>query len=119
MRSQTSLAKHLAPLALAYRHAVAIMALFIATTARAGDFRTPVSLEIPAQTLAGALTTLASQADLQILFPQELVAGLQAPPVSGSYCAVEALERLLAGMPLEFVMRGRDTVVIRSRHIWK
>ena len=114
MRSQSTLATHLAPLAPAWRLAVLMTALVIATTARAGDFHTPVSINIPAQTLAGALTALASQADLQILFPQELVAGLQAPAISGSYSAAEALQRLLAGAQLEFVMSGRDTVIIRA-----
>jgi hypothetical protein len=94
-----------------------MLALFFTLQAKAGDLRTVISIRIPAQTLSGALTALATQADLQILFPQDLVAGLQAPAVSGSYSPAEALERLLAGGSLEFEMRGRDTVVVRTRRL--
>jgi hypothetical protein len=90
--------------------------MMMVVLAHAGDLSAPVAIHIPAQTLAGALTELADQADLQILFPQELVKGLRAPALSGNYAPGEALERLLEGAHLEFVLRGRDTVVIRALH---
>ena len=95
--------------------AVIMLTLLLAMSAKAGDLQTVLNINIPAQTLSGALTALATQADLQILFPQDLVSGLEAPAVLGSYSPVEALERLLAGESLEFVVSGRDTVVIRTR----
>ena len=103
-------------LALVRRLAVALAGFMIATNVQAGDFSTPVSVDIPAQSLAAALTELANQADLQILFPQELVAGVQAPALVGRYSPTEALERLLAYANLAYVIRGRDTVIIRAVH---
>jgi len=84
------------------------------TAAWAGDVNATVTINIPGQDLGTALTTLASQADLQILVSQELVAGKQSPPVSGSYSGTAALQILLAGANLEFAVKGRDTVVIHA-----
>jgi iron complex outermembrane recepter protein len=89
--------------------------LFIATLAQAGDLNGKVPLDIPQQNLASALTALAKQADLQILFSQELVAGLRSNAVTGSLSGAEALQRLLADSTLEYVVNGADTVVIRQR----
>jgi len=96
------------------RVAAVVLGLVIAMAAHAGDFHTRVRIDIPAQTLAGALTELAAQADLQILFPPELVAGLDAPALAGSFSATEALQRLLGAAGLEFVLSGQDTVVVRA-----
>ena len=52
---------------------------------QAGDLNSRVALDIPQQSLASALTSLANQADLQILFSQGLVAGTQSVGLSGSY----------------------------------
>jgi iron complex outermembrane receptor protein len=89
--------------------------LLIATLARAGDLNGKVPLDIPQQNLSSALTALAKQADLQILFSQELVAGLRSNAVTGSLSGAEALQRLLADSTLEYVVNGADTVVIRQR----
>jgi secretin/TonB-like protein len=111
---RTCAASPLATLTLAGKLALTSMTLVV--VAHAGDLSAPVTIRIPAQSLAGALTELAGQADLQILFPQELVRGLRAPALSGNYAPGEALERLLEGANLEFVIRGRDTVIIRALH---
>jgi iron complex outermembrane recepter protein len=92
-----------------------LSALLFATIANAGDVNGRVSLNIPQQSLASALTALAQQADLQILFSQELVAGVRSVELSGSFSGVEALQRLLAESNLEYVVNGADTVVIRQR----
>jgi iron complex outermembrane recepter protein len=89
--------------------------LLIATLAQAGDLNGKVALNIPRQNLSSALTALAKQADLQILFSQELVAGLRSSAVTGSLSGAEALQRLLADSTLEYVVNGADTVVIRQR----
>jgi hypothetical protein len=90
-------------------------ALLAATLARAGDLNGKVPLDIPQQNLSSALTALAKQADLQILFSQELVAGQRSNAVTGSLSGAEALQRLLADSTLEYVVNGADTVVIRQR----
>jgi len=73
----------------------------------ADNLSTPTRIEIPAQTLAGALTALANQVDLQIVFRQELGAGLPATAISGQYSAAEVPERLLVPANLEAVVRRR------------
>src|SRR5690242_9864167 len=97
------------------RLAGGLSTLIVATLAQAGDLNGKVSLDIPQQSLSSALTALAKQADLQILFSQELVAGLRSNAVNGSLSGAEALQRLLADSSLEYVVNGADTVVIRQR----
>lgn len=81
----------------------------------AGDVETPVTLNLPPQSLSAALSELARQADLQILFAPELVADLDSQPLRGRYSAAEALTQLLSGSDLEFVVQPPDTIVVRAR----
>jgi iron complex outermembrane receptor protein len=93
---------------------VSLGLLGLAGLVSAGDLGNKVPLNIPPQSLSQALTSLAQQADLQILFAPELVVGMQSPALSGTYSGVEALEQLLASSKLQFVVDGPDTVVIRA-----
>jgi len=93
---------------------VSLGLLGLAGLASAGDLDSRLTLDIPQQSLSGALASLAQRADLQILFAPELVAGMQSPPLSGTYSGVEALRQLLAATKLQFVVDGPDTVVIRA-----
>lgn len=81
----------------------------------AGDINRVVHIDITSQPLAAALTTLAKQSDLHILFTPAIVDGLQAASLSGSYSASQALRALLANTQLEFVMEGENTIVVRER----
>lgn len=92
------------------------LGVMIAVPAGAGDVNSKVPLDIPQQQLAGALASLAAQADLQILFAPEIVETLKSARLSGSYSGIEALQQLLAGSNLEYVVNGPDTVVIRTRN---
>lgn len=56
-----------------------------------------VTIAVPAGPMQRSLVAVASQANVKILFATELVAGLQAPALSGRYTARQAVERLLAG----------------------
>ena len=69
------------------------------------------SYTIAAQPLANALNEFARQADLQLGFPANLVAGKTAPAVTGQLTAQQALDRLLAGSGLEGVVRGQSALV--------
>ncbi len=60
-------------------------------TAMAGDPRQSVALNIAAQPLSEALRELARQADVQIIFAPEVVAGRTASALRGNMSAVEAL----------------------------
>lgn len=73
----------------------------------------PVSISIPAQSLDAALEQLGEQAGLQIFYLPEMVRGLNAPNVSGSLTADQALRRLLAGTGIEFRRTGKNVSLSR------
>lgn len=73
----------------------------------------PVSISIPAQSLDAALEQLGEQAGLQIFYLPEMVQGLNAPNVSGSLTADQALRRLLAGTGIEFRRTGKNVSLSR------
>lgn len=74
----------------------------------------PMSINIPAQSLAQALNELARQANLQLSFPAELVSGKTAPAISGRLTVRQALDRLLADSGLEASIRGSAVLVKKA-----
>lgn len=73
-----------------------------------------VSIDIPALPLGAALNELARQGNLQMTFAAALVAGKQAPAVSGRMTVEQALERLLAGSGLAARTQGQQVVVVAA-----
>jgi outer membrane receptor protein involved in Fe transport len=73
----------------------------------------PVVLRIPGQPLGDALRALARQANLQILFDADLVAGRRVKPISEAVSVRAALVELLRGTNLETDELGPGIVVIR------
>jgi iron complex outermembrane recepter protein len=73
-----------------------------------------MALDISAQPLARALTQLAVEADLSLVYYSEVDSGLLAPALVGRYTAAEALSRLLAKTRLRASFVDAHTVVIRS-----
>ena len=71
----------------------------------------PASIQIQAQPLASALSQLGQQTSLQLFFSPELVAGKQAPAVSGNLQPEEALRALLEGSGLTYEI-SQGTVVL-------
>ena len=69
------------------------------------------SIQLQAQPLGQALNELARQADLQLSFPADRVAGRTAPALQGQMTVREALDRLLVGTGLVASVEG-DIVVI-------
>jgi Fe(3+) dicitrate transport protein len=65
------------------------------------------AIQIQAQPLGSALKQLGQQTSLQLFFSPELVAGKQAPAVSGNLAPEQALQQLLQGSGLTFEMSGR------------
>jgi iron complex outermembrane receptor protein len=100
----------LAPLTLAFALALGTPAL---AAAQAGDAyaNRSVSFSIAAQPLGQALNELARQAGLQLLFAPALVAGKNAPAVSGNLTPRDAAQRLLSGSGLQAVPEGGAIVV--------
>ena len=71
-----------------------------------------VAFDIPAQDLDSALTALADQADLEILFTSDQVAGLRTDGLAGRYAPGDALRRLLADTRLDYRFTGARTVTL-------
>ncbi len=86
----------------------ALATLLLSGSALAQDH----DFNLPAQSMASALTALAQQSQLQILFDESQLRDLRAPALAGRYSARAALQRLLAGSGLELVEAG-DGFVIR------
>ena len=85
--------------------------------AYAQDSAPPVTFDIPAQSLASALNSWAVQANTQVFFEQGPVAGLTAPPITGSMPPREALHELLGHSGLEFVQNSDGAFVVRPAMI--
>lgn len=72
------------------------------------------SFNVPAQPMASAITALAQQSQLQILFDEAHVQGLEAPALSGKFSVHDALEKLLGNSGLELIKVGDGFVVRRK-----
>lgn len=83
--------------------------------AAAAELGQRLNFDIPAQALSTALTQLSQQSQIQIVAPAASINTLQSPQVQGRYSITEALNRLLAGAPLEYRMIGSDTLVLSAR----
>jgi hemoglobin/transferrin/lactoferrin receptor protein len=80
--------------------------------ARAATVADVRDLDIPAQSLAGALIAFSRQTHIEIFVDQALVAGKNAPAVSGALAPSDALNRLLAGSSLSYRFKSANTVTI-------
>lgn len=65
-----------------------------------------LQIQIQAQPLADALSQLARQTSVQVFFSPQLVAGKQAPAVSGALSPEQALRALLQGSGLAYDLQG-------------
>ncbi len=72
----------------------------------------PVRIDIPAQSLASALTSLGAQSNLQIVFNQTQVQNLRAPGVRGEMEPTAALERLLQGTGIKYQVEGSRVTLL-------
>lgn len=74
----------------------------------------PQAINLPAQPLAQALNALARQARLELAAPPALLAGKNAPAVSGTLSAEQALRQLLASSGLVARVEGSLIIVQRA-----
>lgn len=72
----------------------------------------PVRIDIPAQSLASALTTLGAQSNLQIVFNQTQVQNLRSAGVRGEMEPTQALERLLQGTGIKYQVDGSRVTLL-------
>jgi iron complex outermembrane receptor protein len=91
---------------------VGAFALCASTTAAAAYAAQTFALSIPAESLADALTDLAHQSGLQLLFSSRLVAGLRGPALKGSLSVEDALGKLLLNTNLHFEFVNAHTITI-------
>lgn len=73
-----------------------------------------VRFDIPAQSLDTALTALADQSGLVLLFPSREGAGLRSRGVEGDYTPEDALRQLLAGTGLTYRFTDANTVTVQQ-----
>ncbi|MDD3482154.1 TonB-dependent receptor [Azovibrio restrictus] len=72
------------------------------------------SIDIPAGPLAGAISTLADQTGLQLLYDRQLLEGRQAPALQGSMSPREALDKLLQGSGIGYRFTDVGSVALTS-----
>ncbi|MCC9626110.1 TonB-dependent siderophore receptor [Thalassospira sp. MA62] len=75
---------------------------------------TPVNLNIPAQDLDRALTSLADQANVQLFFPSQGLGGLDAPALQGEMTVDAALSTLLRGSGFTWRYTDGGTITIEQ-----
>ena len=76
----------------------------------------PVDINIPPQSLAQALHELGRQANLQVLYSQDLVEGLRSPSVQGRMEPTQALERLLNGRGIRYSIQNNTVTLTAQPH---
>lgn len=92
---------------------LAITALLLPTLSSAAEPAT-VSFDIPAQSLAGALTRFSAATGLQVLYDGDLAQNIGAPALKGDYSAEQALRKLLQGTNLNYRFSNGNTVTLEK-----
>lgn len=93
---------------------VALVPIVSAVFATAASAQAARDFDIAAGPLEGALVAYARQADVQLLYTADLVAGLRTSGVSGRHAPDAALDRLLTGSGVAW-SRSRPGVVVLRR----
>jgi len=73
------------------------------------------TISVPAQPLAAALNELSRQTGIQVFAAGDVVAGVQAPALSGRFTVQQALDRLLAGSGLAAARSGNSQITIQRQ----
>ena len=89
-----------------------LLSLFVSTATGAPA---PLHFEIPAGDAEKTLLQVLSAAHVEMLFRREQVQGVRTNAVNGEFTPREALEKMLAGTPLELRFSDDDTFVAVAR----
>ena len=73
-----------------------------------------IQWQLPTQSLASSLSDVAQQANIQLLFDEDLLRNVQAPALKGTYSPQEAIQTLLQGTDFSLIQVDR-TYVVRPR----
>ena len=87
---------------------------FASATAAYGQSRAQFPFDLPAESLSQALRDVALRTGRNVIAPADLLGEQQAPPLSGTFTAEEAIARLLAGTGLRYRLVDGTLVVERS-----
>jgi len=90
-------------------------ALLVAAVYASGALAQSKPIDISAQNLGSALTLLASQSGIQILFSADDVKGAQAGALHGQLLPEEALRQLLESSGFTFSSTAKGTYVVQKR----
>jgi outer membrane receptor for ferric coprogen and ferric-rhodotorulic acid len=83
-------------------------------TAQAADRSTRVDLQLPEQSLDQALTQLADQANVRLIFNSSDVGALRIQALRGNYTLAQAMDRLLQGSGFTWRMLDERTLVLEK-----
>ncbi len=93
--------------------AVLIGAVALVEPSQASAAEPSVTVAIAAGPLDKALLSLSTQSNTRIVFDSGLVESLTAPALTGRFTVRQALERLLAGHPIEIVETRPGLIILR------
>ena len=93
------------------------LALLVAAVYSASVFAQAKPIDIPAQSLGDALTTLAAQSGIQILFNADEVRDAKSTPLHGQLAPEDALRKLLEGSGMIFSPAGKGAFVVQRRPV--
>ncbi|MDX3911396.1 MAG: TonB-dependent receptor [Sphingobium sp.] len=94
------------------RMAGCVAAAVVVASAVPATAAEPVKFRIPAQSMQTALTLFAKQSGVQVLFPYDQVAGLQAQAVTGKMTPDAAVSRLILGSGLKVRMSNSSVIAL-------
>lgn len=107
--------QHLKPLPITLATLFALTILGgIAPSIQAQTIPASIAFNVSSRPLGDALNEIARQARLQLLVNPALVAGKQAPALSGNLTVSQALEHVLSNSGLVANMRGNEVVITRA-----
>ena len=72
------------------------------------------SFDIPPQPLENALSQLAAQTRLQVIYDSELVRNIESPGLKGSHSRQKALDLLLTGSGVDYQMTGANSATLKE-----
>jgi iron complex outermembrane receptor protein len=72
------------------------------------------SFSVPAGDASAALNAFAAQADIELLYPFDAVAGRVSPGLAGAYTVREGLVRLIADLPLTLASQNGRVYALRA-----
>lgn len=88
--------------------------LILGASPASGQSERSRSVDLPAQRLSSALTTVGQWFGITIVAAGELTLGQSAPAIAGEMTAKEAVQRLLSGSGLRVVENGRDVLIVEE-----